>query len=219
SIGGDVRGTLLLLLGAVGVVLLIACANVANLVLARSTARTREFAVRSALGASRSRLLRQLLTENVLLSLAGAGLGLLIASLGAKSLVAAAPELLPRNEDIQVNVSVLLFTLAISITVGILFGLAPALKSWNADPQSSLKEGGRGVTGPHHGAQSSLVILQVALTLILLVSAGLLLRTIRYLWEVDPGFDAQHLISFRVGVSRSLTKTPASTRIAYQQLI
>jgi predicted permease len=219
SIVGDVRGTLLLLLGAVGVVLLIACANVANLVLARSTARTREFAVRSALGATRSRLLRQLLTENVLLSLAGAGLGLLIASLGAKSLVAAAPELLPRNEDIHVNASVLLFTLAISITVGILFGLAPALKSWNADPQSSLKEGGRGATGPQHGAQSSLVIVQMALTLILLVSAGLLLRTVRHLWEVNPGFDPQHLITFRIGVSRSLTKTPASTRIAYQQLI
>ena len=219
SIVGDVSGTLLLLLGAVALVLLIACANVANLVLARSTARAREFAVRSALGANRARLVQQLVTENVLLSLAGAGLGLLIASLGVRSVLAAAPQLLPRSESIHVNAPVLLFTLGISITVGILFGLAPALKSWNADPQSSLKEGGRGSTNPHHRAQSTLVILQMALTLILLVSAGLLLRTIRHLWEVDPGFDAQHLISFRVGVSRSLTKTPSSTRIAYQQLI
>jgi hypothetical protein len=107
----------------------------------------------------------------------------------------------------------------VSITVGILFGLAPALKSWNDDPQSSLKEGGRGSTSAHHRAQSSLVIVQMALTLVLLVGAGLLLRTIRQLWEVNPGFDAQHLITFRVGVSRSLTKTAASTRIAYQQLI
>jgi predicted permease len=216
---GDVRGTLFLLLGAVGLVLLIACANVANLVLARSTARAREFAVRSALGANRGRLVRQLLTENVLLSLAGAGLGLLIASLGVRSVLAAAPELLPRSENIHVNAPVLLFTLGVSLTAGILFGLTPALKSWNADPQPSLREGGRGSTGTHHLVQSTLVIVQMALTLILLVSAGLLLRTIRHLWEVNPGFDTQHLITFRVGVSRSLTKTPSSTRITYQQLI
>ena len=219
EIVGDVGETLLLLLGAVGLVLLIACANVASLVLARSASRAREFAIRSALGANRARLVRQVLTENVLLSLAGAGLGLLIASLALKSVLAAAPDLLPHSENISVNAPVLLFTLAVSITVGILFGLAPALKSWNADPQSSLKEGGRGSTSAHHRAQSSLVIVQMALTLVLLVGAGLLLRTIRQLWEVNPGFDAQHLITFRVGVSRSLTKTAASTRIAYQQLI
>ena len=216
---GDVSGTLLLLLGAVGLILLIACANVANLVLARSAARAREFAIRVALGANRARLVRQLLMENVLLSLAGAALGLLIASLGVRSALAAAPDLLPRSETIGVNASVLLFTLGVSITVGILFGLAPASKSWTADPQASLKEGGRGSTSAHHRAQSSLVIVQMALTLVLLVGAGLLLRTIRHLWQVDAGFDTQHLITFRVGVSRSLTKTPASTRIAYQQLI
>ncbi len=184
EIVGDVGETLLLLLGAVGLVLLIACANVASLVLARSASRAREFAIRSALGANRARLVRQLLTENVLLSLAGAGLGLLIASLAVKSVLAAAPDLLPHSENISVNALVLLFTLAVSITVGILFGLAPALKSWNADPQSSLKEGGRGSTSAHHRAQSSLVIVQMALTLVLLVGAGLLLRTIRQLWEV-----------------------------------
>jgi predicted permease len=219
EIVGDVGGTLLLLLGAVGLVLLIACANVANLLLARSVARVREFAVRSALGANRARLVRQLLTESVLLSLAGAGLGLLIAMLGVRSVLAAVPEILPRHENIGVNAPVLLFTLGVSITAGILFGLAPALKSWNADPQASLKEGGRGSTSAYHRAQSSLVVVQVALTLVLLAGAGLLLRTIRHLWDVNPGFDTQHVITFKVGVSRSLTKTASSTRIAYQQLV
>jgi predicted permease len=219
EIVGDVGGTLLLLLGAVGLVLLIACANVANLLLARSAARAREFAVRSALGANRARLVRQLLTESVLLSLAGACLGLLVAMLGVRSVLAALPESLPRSENIGVNAPVLLFTVGVSITVGILFGLAPALKSWSVDLQASLKEGGRGSTPAHHRAQSSLVIVQMALTLVLLVSAGLLFRTIRQLWDVNPGFDTQHVITFKVGVSHSLTKTASSTRIAYQQLI
>jgi predicted permease len=162
---------------------------------------------------------RQLLTESVLLSLAGAVLGLLIAVFGVKSLLAAVPESFPRSENIGVNAPVLLFTLGASIAVGILFGLAPALKSWNADPQGSLKEGGRGSTSAHHRAQSGLVIVQMALTLVLLVGAGLLFQTIRHLWDVNPGFDTQHLITFKVGVSHSLTKTASSTRIAYQQLI
>ncbi len=216
---GDTGKMLLLLLGAVGFVLLIACANVANLLLARSAARAREFAVRSALGASRARMVRQLLTESVLLSLAGAVLGLLIAVFGVKSALAAVPESMPRSENIGVNAAVLLFTLGASIAVGILFGLAPALKSWNADPQASLKEGGRGSTTAHHRAQSSLVIGQMALTLVLLAGAGLLFQTIRHLWNVNPGFDTQHLITFKVGVSPALTKTPSSTRTAYQQLI
>ncbi|MGC1415430.1 MAG: ABC transporter permease [Candidatus Acidiferrum sp.] len=216
---GDAGKVLLLLLGAVAFVLLICCANVANLLLARSAARAREFAVRSALGASRARMVRQLLTESVLLSLAGAALGLLIAIWGAKSVLASVPESLPRSENVGVNASVLLVTLGASIAVGILFGLAPALRSWNADPQGSLKEGGRGSTGAHHRAQSGLVIVQMALTLVLLVGAGLLFQTIRRLWDVNPGFDTQHLITFKVGVSHSLTKTASSTRIAYQQLI
>ncbi|HXP24059.1 MAG TPA: ABC transporter permease, partial [Candidatus Sulfotelmatobacter sp.] len=219
EIVGDVGGTLLLLLGAVGLVLLIACANVANLLLARSVARAREFAVRSALGANRTRLVRQLLTESVLLSLAGAGLGLLIAMLGVRSVLAAMPEILPRTENVSVNGAVLLFTLVVSLAVGILFGLAPALKSWNADLQASLKEGARGSTSAHHRAQSSLVIVQMALTLVLLMGAGLLFQTIRRLWDVNPGFDTTHVVTLKIGVSHSLTKTASSTRIAYQQLI
>jgi predicted permease len=216
---GDAGKMVLLLLGAVGLVLLIACANMANLLFARSAAREREFAVRSALGANRTRLVRQLLTECVLLSLLGAGLGLLIALLGVKSLPAAVSENLPRSENITVNGPVLLLTLCASIAVGILFGLAPALKSWNSDPQASLKEGGRGSTVVHHRTQSILVIVQIALTLVLLVGAGLLFRTLRHLSDVRPGFDIQHIVTFKVGVSHSLTKTAPSTRTAYQQLI
>lgn len=216
---GDAGKMVLLLLGAVGLVLLIACANMANLLFASSAARAREFAVRSALGANRTRLVRQLLTECVLLSLLGASLGLLIAILGVKSLPAVVSENLPRSENITVNGPVLLLTLCASIAVGILFGLAPALKSWNSDPQASLKEGGRGSTVARHRTQSILVIVQMALTLVLLVGAGLLFRTIRHLSDVRPGFDIQHIMTFKVGVSHSLTKTAQSTRTAYQQLI
>jgi putative ABC transport system permease protein len=216
---GDVDGTLLLLLGAVGLVLLIACANVANLLLARSAARAREFAVRSALGASRSRIVRQLLTESVLLSLAGGILGVLSANWGVKLALAAVSFDLPRTENISIDAAVLLFALGVSIAVGILFGLAPALKSSRLDSQSALKEGGRGFNSVHGRAQSSFVIVQIALTLVLLVSAGLLIRTVQRLWESDPGFDTRHTITFKVGVSRSLTRTAESTRLAYQQLM
>ena len=217
AIVGDAGQTLTLLLGAVGLVLLIACANVANLLLARSAARNREFAIRSALGANRARVAQQLLAESVILSLAGASLGIAIAFFGIKSVLAAMPEILPRSEDVSVNAAVLLYTLAVSLLVGILFGLAPALKG--ADPQASLKEGGRGSTVVHRRAQSSFIVMQVALTLVLLVGAGLLLRTILHLWNVNPGFDTKNVIAFKVGVSHSLTRTPSSTRVAYQQLM
>ncbi len=216
---GNVSGTLLLLLGAVGLVLLIACANVANLLLARSTARTREFAIRASLGASRMRMVRQLLTESVLLSLAGGGLGLLIAAWGVKPVLAMVPGSLPRSEEIGLNLPVLLFALAATLAVGILFGLAPALKASKANLQDALKQGGRTSSSVHHRAQSSLVVFQMALTLVLLAGAALLFRTIRSLWDVNPGFDTAHLVTFRVGVSPSLTKTPAATRTAYRQLL
>jgi len=219
AIVGNAGQTLAMLLGAVGLVLLITCANVANLVLARSVGRSREFAIRSALGANRRRLARQLLTESVILSLTGACLGSLIAFLGIRPALAAMPGILPRAEEVSVNVHILFYTLIVSLVVGMLFGLAPALKNWNADPQISLKEGGHGSTVVHRRTQSSFVVVQVASTLVLLVGAGLLLRTILHLWNVSPGFDTKNITALKVGVSHSLTETPSSTRVAYQQLI
>lgn len=216
---GNAGQTLALLLAAVGLVLLIACANIANLLLARSAARSREFAIRSAVGANRIRLARQLLTESVTLSLTGAGLGILIAFYGTRFVLAAIPGVLPRTENVAVNAPVLLYTLILSVVVGILFGLAPVLESWSTDLQISLKEGGRGLTGVHRRTQSSFVMVQVASTLVLLVFAGLLLRTILRLRDVPPGFDTSNVIAFKVGISRSLTKTPGDTRVAYRQLI
>jgi predicted permease len=216
---GDLRETLLMLLGAVALVLLIACANVANLLLARSASRRREFAVRAALGASHSRLIRQLMTEGVLLSLIGGLLGLAVSVSAIKPLLAFIPGALPHSHNIGVNAPVLFFTFAVSIAVGIFFGLAPAAKGSKDNLQTALKEGGRGSTGLHHRAQSGLVILQMGMTVVLLVSAGLLLRTIRQLWEVNPGFRTEQIVTFKVGVSRSLMRTASSTRTAYRQLI
>jgi predicted permease len=219
SIVGDVGGTLLLLLGAVGIVLLIACTNVASLSLARSASRTREFAIRSALGASRARMARQLMTESVLLALIGGLFGLIVANLGVRLLLARFPEIVPRSQNVHLNISVLLFAFGISLVVGFLFGLAPALDGSSVDVQGSLKAGERGLTRAHPRAQSILVIVQMALTVMLLVGFGLLLRTMLQLWNVNPGFDRQHVITFKVGLSPSLTTTASSTRTAYRQLL
>lgn len=219
AIVGDAGQTLALLLAAVGLLLLIACANIANLLLARAAARGREFAIRSAIGASRIRLARQVLNESMILSLAGAGVGILIAFYGTRFVLAAMPGVLPRSENVGVNAPVLLYTLIFSVAAGILFGLAPVLKSWSTDLQISLKGGRRGLTGVHRRAQSSFIVMQVASTLVLLVFAGLLLRTIVHLENVRPGFDISNVIAFKVGVSHTLTRTPASTRIAYRQMV
>ena len=216
---GDVSGTLLVLFGAVGLVLLIACANVANLLMARSVARTREFAIRASLGASRSRTIQQLLTESLLLSLGGATLGLAIAEWAVRPALAGMTGSLPRSENIGVNTPVLLFTFFVSIAVAVLFGLAPALKNSKADLQSALKEGGRGSTSAHHRVQDGLVVLQMALTLTLLVGAGLLIRTMHRMSTTDPGFDTQHILTFKVGVSPSVTTTAADMRTSYRQLL
>jgi predicted permease len=216
---GDVRGTLLLLLGAVAVVLLIACANVANLLLARSAARAREFSIRAALGAGCGRIARQLVVESVLLSVLGGVLGLAAAKWGLNAALATLAADLPRSDNIHVNAVVLFFALGVSMVVGILFGLAPALRSSRADRQPSLNEGGRGSTGRHHRTQSGLVIVQIALTLVLLAGAGLLFRTIQHLWKADLGFESQHVLTFQVGLSPSATKTGAGVRAAYQQLL
>jgi predicted permease len=216
---GNAGATPLMLLGAVTLVLMIACANVASLLMSRAAARKQEFAVRSALGASRAQLLRQLLVESMLLSLVGGGVGCALAALGLRPLLMLLPADLPRSEEIGVHTPVLLFTLAVSLASGILFGLAPSLKSSKPDLESSLKAGGRGLTRLHHRAQNGLVVVQIALTVVLLVSAGLLLRTIRQLWSVNPGFDAKGLVTFKVGLAASLTRTGASTRLAYRNLI
>jgi predicted permease len=219
SIVGDASGTLFLLLGAVGIVLLIACTNIANLLLAHAAARTREFAIRSAMGASRARVVRQLLTESVLLALTGGVLALVLAKAAIKLMVAYVPSSVPRAANIGVNLPVLLFAFGISLVVGVVFGLAPALRGSRVDAQSSLKAGERGSTQIRTRSQNALVIVQMALTLVLLVGSGLLLRTIRDLWNVNPGFNTSHVITFKVGLSPSLMKTATSTRTAYQQLL
>ena len=216
---GDVKGTILLLFGAVGLVLLIACANLANLLLARSTARSREFGIRAALGASRGRLSRQLLTESILLSLAGGALGVVLAGFGLRFLLAALPHSLPRSGNIALNLPVLLFTVLASISVGILFGLAPALQCANPDVRGALQKASRSTATGRNRLLGRLVMLQFALTLVLMTGAGLLLRSIRNLWHVNPGFDTRRVISFQVGLSPSSTKTPDQTRAAYQQLL
>jgi predicted permease len=216
---GDVGKTIVLLLGAVGLVLLIACANVANLLLARSAARTREFAVRLALGASRLQIVRQLVVESVLMSIVGGTLGLAIAKWGVNAVLAAAPGSIPRTENIGVNVPVLVFAFGISMIVGVVFGLLPALKSSKTDVQAGLKEGGRCSTAGHQSIQHLLVVVQIALALVLLTGGSLLFRTIENLWAVNPGFDPRHIITFQVGPSPATTNNSSKLKIAYQQLV
>jgi predicted permease len=215
----DVSGTLLMLLGAVGLVLLIACANVASLLLARAAGREKEFAIRAALGARRARVVGQMVMESVLLSLAGGGLGLALAWLGVKPVIAAVPSEIPRAETIGVHPAVLLFTLATSLAVGIVFGLLPALKLWKGNQQPSLQYASRGFTREHHRTQRSFVVVQTALTMVLLVGAGLLLRTIMHLSTANPGFETRDLLSFKVGLSPELSRTPQAMRGAYQEMI
>lgn len=216
---GDVKGTVLLLSGAVSLVLLIACANLANLLLGRSAARVREFGMRSALGASRGRIVRQLLTEAVVLSVAGGLAGLAVAGLALRLMLAVMARTLPRAGNIGLHLPVLLFTAVVSIVVGILFGLVPALQCASRDVQSSLKKSSRGATSGRQVILSRLVVLQFALTLVLMTGAGLLLRSVRNLWQVNPGFSTRRVISFHVGLSPSLTRTPAGTRSTWQQLL
>jgi predicted permease len=216
---GYIQSTLLLLSGAVGFVLIIACANVANLLLARSTARKREFAIRTALGADRGRIMRQLLTESVLLSLGGAALGLLLARWGTRLVLAAAPGSLPRSGEIGIDPYVLLFTLAVSIVTGILFGLAPAFLGANANPQESLKEGTRGAGGGRHRAESAFVALEVGLAVILLAGAGLMIQSIWRLLRVDPGFNTRNILTTQVAVSPKAMTSAQGVRLAYRQML
>jgi putative ABC transport system permease protein len=217
NITGDIRPFLLVLLAAVGFVLLIACANVANLLLARSTARMREFTIRTALGAGPGRIVRQLLTESVLLALAGGLLGLVVAAWATQASIKALPDALPRADEIHLDGRVLLFTLAASMIAGILFGLIPAFKTSGKNLQDTLKEGGRGVIGRHR-AQGAIVTVEMALALVLLAGAGLMIRSIGKLWNVNPGFDPRDVLSFELTAGKPLGDTPAGIRSAFRQL-
>jgi predicted permease len=219
KIVGDVRPYLLVLLAAVFFVLLIACVNVANLLLARSMQRAREFAIRAALGAGRLRVIRQLLTESVLLSLVGGGLGLLIASWGTQAAIGLLPESLPRAEEIRLDSRVMIFTLAISVLSGIFFGLAPALRLMKPRLRETLKEGGRSVSGARSRAQSALVIVEMALALVLLVGAGLMLRSLGSLLSVNPGFNPKNVLFFQVSMPPATSgKSPDAIRADLRRL-
>lgn len=214
---GNVRPFLLVLLAAVGFVLLIACVNVASLMLARSTGRMREFALRAALGASRQRVVRQLLTESLMLSIAAGALGLLLAVWGTHVGLKFLPTNLPRTEEIGLDFRVLLFTFGISLLAGTLFGLVPALRLSQADPQTALKEGGRGTSGIRHRAQSVFVISEMALALLLLVGAGLMLRSLVGLWNIDPGFNPHNLLTFGYTLPPSMIHgNPDAIRAMYR---
>ena len=204
---GNVRPFLLVLLGAVGFLLLIACVNVANLLLARATGRSREFAIRAALGASHGRVIRQLLTESILLAGLGGALGLLIAFWGTKAVLGSLPGTLPRANEVSLDSRVLLFTMVLSLFAGIFFGLAPALKTSRVDLQEVLKESGRGSSGARHRLQGVFVAVEVAMALILLVGAGLMIRSLAALWRVNPGFNPSHAITFSLSLPASPTTT------------
>jgi predicted permease len=217
DIVGNVRPFLLVLLAAVGFLLLIACANVANLLLARAMGRSREFAVRAALGASQMRVIRQLLTESTLLAALGGTLGLLLAFYGIKMVVNILPGTLPRTGEISLNGSVLLFTMALTLFAAMAFGLAPALKSSNVNVQEVLKECGRGSSGSRHRLQRIFVAGEVAMSVLLLIAAGLMLRSLAALWRVDPGYNPSHAITFVVSMPSSPSTTSAETRARLRQ--
>jgi predicted permease len=200
NIVGEVRPYLLVLLAAVFFVLLIACVNVANLQLARSMSRSREFAIRAALGASKLRVIRQLLTESMLLSLCGGGFGLLLASWVTQAALGFLPQSLPRAEEIRLDSRVMIFTLTISVLSGVFFGLAPAIRLMKPRLQETLKEGGRSASGARSRAQSALVIVEMAMALVLLIGAGLMVRSFGRLWSVDPGFNPKNVLLFQVAM-------------------
>ncbi len=214
---GSARGTLLVLLGAVAFVLLIACANVSNLLLARSTGRTREFAIRLSLGASPWRVIGQLLTESVMLGIAGGLIGLALAKAAMVLILKGLAEAIPRTDEISLDSRVLLFTAAISILAGIVFGLAPAMRMRRPQLSETLREGGRGSSGARHRAQSVFIVLQVAMALVLLVGAGLMIRSLAALWSIDPGFDPRQVLTFATSMTSDPGATPDQLRAKYRE--
>jgi predicted permease len=214
----DIQPILLVLLAAVGFVLLIACVNVANLLLARSAGRRREFAVRVALGASPRHIIRQLLTESVLLALAGGGLGTVLAACGTQAALKVLPATLPRAAEIGIDAHVLIFTVAASVLAGILFGLAPALKISKPNLQETLKEAGRGTSGAHYRTQGVFVVIEMATALVLLIGAGLMTRTLTRLWGVNPGFDPNNVLTFGLSLPPAMKKaSPDAIRAAFRE--
>ena len=216
---GHVQPFLVVLLAAVGFVLLIACVNVANLLLARSTRRTREFAVRIALGARKGRIVCQLLTESVLLAAAGGALGLLLAKWGTQAILKSLPNLLPRAEEVRLDATVLVFTLVASLLSGVLFGLAPALKIARPDVLARMKEGGHSLDRKRHRTQNIFVIAELAMALVLLAGSGLMIRSLMRLWNVNPGFNPRGILTFSISLPPSLMKAPAQEmRAAFRQI-
>jgi putative ABC transport system permease protein len=214
----DVRRALWVIFAAVGFVLLIACANIANLLLARATARRKEMAIRAAVGASRWRLARQLLTESILLSLIGGAIGLLLARWGIDLILYVSPDAIPRSREIGVDWSVLGFTIGVSFITGILFGLIPAIQAGEVDVHETLKETGRGMSG-RHWLRSSLVVVEVATTLVLLIGAGLMIRSFYLLQKVNPGFSYEHLTSFSVALPEKKYATLEAQAAFYKRLL
>jgi putative ABC transport system permease protein len=218
---GEIRPALVMLLGAVLCVLLIACANVANLLLARATTRQREMAVRASLGASRDRLIRQLLTESLVLAGIGGILGLLVAWWGARFLVTLVPTSMPipRLDELRPNFTILAFTLGVTLATALLVGLVPAFQASRQELALSMRQGGRGAVGSGRRLRSSLVVIEVALAMVLLVAAGLLLRTFAYLRAVDPGFSSRNVLACRVMVPYAQYQTGAQQAAFFTQVL
>ncbi len=220
EIVGGSRQLLLVLLGAVGIVLLIACANAANLLLARASARQREMAVRLAMGAPRLRVVRQLLTESLLISFTGGALGLALAFGGVRALTSLLPADFPRAQDIHVSAPVFAFTFLISLATGVLFGMAPALQASRTDPKQGLQNGSRTATGGRRqsGMRNALVIAEVGLSCVLLIGAGLMLRSFLNLLHLDAGFQQEHVLTASLSLPHAQYKTGEQTARFYDQL-
>ena len=220
AVVGDMRPALMLLVGAVAFVLLIACANVANLLLARAADRQREIAVRLALGARRGRVLRQLLTESVLLSLLGAVAGVLVGYLGLEALLASLPGNVPRADEVRIDVAVLALTAALAVVTGLAFGIVPAWRALSTKLHEPLKEAGRGSVGPgQHRVRNTLVIAEVSMALVLLVGAGLMLRSFYRVLHADGGFSSEGRVIAHVALPQTGYSEPAKRAALFERVL